>query len=154
MDCAAEIRSPAVFSACWIATDCSATTCCAVFTNPDATWTAADLISGSDAILSARVWTARARSSSDFCSSGDGLNETESSTVARAHEVEGVVGSWDRAADVVASPIRRTSRIAMRFIDISEVSSETRLTRQKAYPTIAPRVWQRNIQLADQRFRE
>src|SRR6478672_13284762 len=113
-----------------MAPDCSATTCWAVVTRPDATFTAADLISGSDAMLCARVWTARARSSSDFWSSGDGLNDTESSAAGRGLRVEGVFGCWDRAAEVVARPIRRTSRIAMRFIDISEVSSEARLSRQ------------------------
>src|SRR3954465_14699873 len=120
-----------------MATDCSATTCAAVFTNPDATVTAAVLISGSDAMRCASVCTARARSSSDFWSSGDGLNETESSIVAFGFAVDGVLGCWERAAEVVANPIRRTSRIAMRFIDSSEVSSETRLTFQVQYPTIA-----------------
>src|SRR6266550_3036465 len=76
--CDEEMRSAAVLSAPWIATDCSATTCDAVVTNPEATFIAAALISGSDAIFSASACTAAARSSSDFWSSGDGLKETES----------------------------------------------------------------------------
>src|SRR3954465_5850799 len=141
IDCDAAIRSAAVFSACSIAPDFWATTCCAVFTNPDATCTAADLISGSDAILRASVCTARARSSSDFWSSGDGLNDTESSGFTRRLDVDGEPGCWERAAEVVASPIRRTNRIAMRFIGNSEVSS--RFVTQLLYPTIAPGIWGR-----------
>jgi len=77
-DWAAEIRSAAVLSASSMCTDCSLITCCAVDTAPDATCIAAALIWGSEAIRRASAWTADARSSSDFCSSGDGLKSTVS----------------------------------------------------------------------------
>lgn len=111
------MRSAAVLSAPSMATDCSATTCCAVVTIPKATCLAAALISGSDATFRASACIAAARSSSDFFSSGDGLNETES--MARVVDPAGgalVVGCCQRAADVAPSPISRTSKRAMRFI--------------------------------------
>lgn len=111
------MRSAAVLSAPSMTTDCSRTTCCAVATTPVATCRAAVLIWGSDAILDARACTAALRSSSDFWSSGDGLNETES--VARVADLAGValvVACCERAADVTASPISKTIKRAMRFI--------------------------------------
>jgi len=77
-DWAAEIRSAAVLSASSMWTDCSATTCCAVVTAPDATCIAAALIWGSEAIRWPRACNAAAKSSRDFSSSGDGLKSTVS----------------------------------------------------------------------------
>jgi hypothetical protein len=136
-----------------MATDCSATTCCAVFTNPEATCIAAVLISGSDAIFTARACTAAARSSSDFCSSGDGLNETES--LVTVGDLAGgalVDGCCERAAEVAASPISRTSKSAMRFIVQFRKEFRSSRGRSEGYPTIARRVSGRNIQFAGQRF--
>ena len=111
------MRSAAVLRAPSITTDCSATTWRAVVTNPVATCIAADFIAGSDVILIASACTAAARSSSDFWSSGDGLKETESA--ARFVDLDGVdliVGCCDRAAEVTAIPVTRTSKRAIRFI--------------------------------------
>jgi len=77
-DWAAEMRSAAVLRASWMWTDCSASTCCAVVTAPDATCIAADLICGSLAMRCPSAWSAAASSSSDFWSSGDGLKSTVS----------------------------------------------------------------------------
>jgi len=108
------MRSAAVLRAPSITTDCSATTCCAVVTTPEATCIAALLIWGSDAILVASACTAAANSSSAFCNSGDGLNKTESR--AGAFDLAARAGCCQRAAEVTASPISRTSKRAMRFI--------------------------------------
>ena len=111
------MRSAAVLSASSMTTDCSATTCRAVVTAPEATCIAAALISGSDAILTASACTAAARSSSAFCSSGDGLNKTESRAGALDLATGALVaGCCQRAAEVTASPISKTIKRAMRFI--------------------------------------
>src|SRR5687768_2702912 len=118
----AAIRSAAVLSASCRTTDCSVTTCWAVFRKPEATCIAAALSSGSDAIRSARACTAAESSSSDFCNSGDGLILTESS--ARVDCLAGAgglsAGCCDRAAEVVATPATRIKRSAMRFIIIDQ----------------------------------